>query len=53
MKYDVKSRKAEEFINHEEIEETLSYAAAHKEDAALIDKLIDKIITNGTTLKYP
>ncbi len=42
MKYDVKSSRAEEFINHAEIEDTLLYAEAHKEDAALIDKLIEK-----------
>ena len=47
MKYDVKSSKAEEFINHAEIEDTLVYAAAHKEDAALIDKLIDKAEKGG------
>ncbi len=47
MKYDVKSMKAEEFINHAEIEETLLYAAAHKEDAVLIDKLIDKAEKGG------
>ena len=47
MKYDVKSKKAEEFINHAEILDTLSYAEAHKEDAALIDKLIDKAERGG------
>ncbi|MBE7025739.1 MAG: [FeFe] hydrogenase H-cluster radical SAM maturase HydG [Ruminococcaceae bacterium] len=47
MKYDVKSLKAEEFINHEEIEETLQYAAQHKENGALIDKLIDKAEKGG------
>ena len=35
-------RKAEEFINHEEILETLAYADAHKDDAALIDQIIAK-----------
>ena len=47
MKYDVKSKKAEEFINHEEILDTLSYAEAHAADAALIDKLIDKAEKGG------
>ncbi len=47
MKYDVKSLKAEEFINHEEIEETLRYAELHKADGALIDKLIDKAEKGG------
>lgn len=40
--YDPKSRKAEEFINHEEILETLDYAAQHSTDAALIDEILAK-----------
>ena len=40
--YNPKSKKAEEFINHEEILETLAYADAHKDDAALIDQIIAK-----------
>ena len=40
--YDPKSRKAEEFINHQEILDTLAYADAHKTDAALIDAILDK-----------
>ena len=40
--YDPKSMKAEEFIDHQEIEETLAYAEAHKTDAALIDAIIEK-----------
>ncbi len=40
--YDVKSLKAEEFISHEEIEETLAYADANKENIALIDNIIEK-----------
>lgn len=32
IKYDPKSLKAEEFINHAEIEETLKYAEQHKDD---------------------
>ena len=40
--YDPKSKKAEEFINHEEILDTLAYADAHKDDAALIDEIIAK-----------
>ncbi len=41
-KYDVKSLKAEEFINHEEILDTLAYADANKENWDLIDSLIKK-----------
>ena len=40
--YDVKSKKSEEFINHEEILETLDYAQKHKNDAELIDKILSK-----------
>ena len=35
--YNPKSRKAEEFIDHQEILESLAYADAHKTDRALID----------------
>ena len=37
MSYDPKSLKAEEFINHEEILETLAYADANKHIRELID----------------
>ena len=40
--YDVKSRKAEEFISDEEIKETLTYADANKENWELIDQIIEK-----------
>lgn len=40
--YDPKSLKAEEFIDHNEIEETLAYAEAHKNDRALIGQIIEK-----------
>ena len=40
--YDPQSKKAEEFISHEEILATLAYADAHKDDAALIDEIIAK-----------
>ncbi len=40
--YNPKSLKAEEFISHEEICDTLEYAENHKDDIELIDKLIDK-----------
>ncbi len=40
--YNVKSQKAEEFINHEEIVETLAYADANKDNIALIDTIIEK-----------
>ena len=40
--YDPKSRKAEDFINHEEILDTLAYADAHKNDMAVIDAILEK-----------
>ena len=40
--YDVKSLKAEEFISDEEIQETLAYADANKENWELIDQIIEK-----------
>ena len=40
--YDRKSMKADDFINHDEIMETLSYAEANKANRALIESLIEK-----------
>ncbi|MBQ9761813.1 MAG: [Oscillospiraceae bacterium] len=40
--YNPNSRKAEEFIDHQEILDTLAYADAHKSDAALIDEILQK-----------
>lgn len=40
--YDKKSLKAEEFINHEEILETLDYAEKNKNNVELIDEIIAK-----------
>jgi len=40
--YDVKSKKAEEFICHEEILETIEYAKANKNNRPLIDSIIEK-----------
>lgn len=40
--YNVKSLKAEEFINHEEILETLEYADKNKNNYELIDQLLKK-----------
>ena len=41
-KYDPKSLKAEEFINHEEIEATLKYADENKNNRELINSIIEK-----------
>lgn len=40
--YNVKSSKAEEFINDTEIQETLAFAQAHKSDRELISSLIER-----------
>ncbi|MBQ6386630.1 MAG: [Lachnospiraceae bacterium] len=40
--YDPKSLKAEEFINDEEIRETLAYAEANKNNVELIDQILEK-----------
>ena len=40
--YNPKSLKAEEFINHEEILETLDYAEKNKNNVELIDKILEK-----------
>ena len=42
IKYDPKSLKAEEFINDEEIKETLKYADENKDNLELVDKIIEK-----------
>ena len=40
--YDVKSKKAEEFISHEEIQDTLRYAEENKNNSQLIGSIIEK-----------
>ena len=40
--YDKYSMKAEEFIDHQQILDTLAFADEHKRDAALIDQIIEK-----------
>ncbi len=42
MVYNIKSAKAEEFICHEEILDSLAYADANKDNLELIDKIIEK-----------
>lgn len=48
-KYDPRSLKAEEFINDEEIRETLKYAEENKNNVELIDKILEKArpVKNG------
>lgn len=40
--YNPKSLKAEEFINHQEILDTIAYAEANKNNVELIDKILEK-----------
>ena len=40
--YNVKSKNAQEFINHQEILDTLEYAEQNKRNAALIDSILEK-----------
>ncbi len=40
--YDPRSSKAEDFIDHQEILDSLAYADAHAADAALIDSILEK-----------
>ena len=40
--YNPKSLKAEEFISHEEILETLEYAEKNKNNLKLVDEIIEK-----------
>ncbi len=40
--YDVRSKKAEEFISDEEVRATLAYADANKDNLELVDALLDK-----------
>lgn len=42
MVYDPKSKKAEEFINHDEILESLEYAKSNKGNKELIEGILDK-----------
>jgi len=42
MAYDSKSRKAEEFINHDEILDSLEYAKSNKGNKELIEGILDK-----------
>ncbi len=52
MIYQADSSKAEEFINHEEILETLEYAQANKNNRILIEQLIEKAaLCKGLTHK--
>lgn len=45
-RYDIKSLCADEFINHEEILDTLDYAEKNKDNMALIDSILEKAKTH-------
>ena len=44
--YDVKSPHADEFINHQEILDTLEFAEAHKDDLELCRSILSKAHPN-------
>ena len=48
--YNPKSLKAEEFISHEEILETIRYAEENKHNIALIDSLLEKVTETGNRI---
>ena len=50
--YNPKSLKAEEFINDEEIRETLAYAEANKNNSELIDQILEKARPKKTALGH-
>ena len=49
--YNPKSHKAEEFINHEEVLETLEYAEKNKNNIAVIDKILEKARLKALRIK--
>ena len=51
-KYDPKSLHAEEFINDEEIRETLSYAEENKHNTELIDQILEQARPKKTETGY-
>ena len=50
--YNPKSLKADEFINHEEILETLKYAEENKNNIELIDSILEKARPKKTADGY-
>ena len=48
--FDPKSRVAEEFINDQEIRDTLAYAEEHKSDVPLLMSILDNLKTVESTL---
>ena len=47
--YNPKSLKAEEFINDNEIQETLAYAEANKNNLPLIEEILEKHVREKRT----
>ena len=45
--YNPKSLKAEEFIDNEEVEASLSYAQENKNNVELIDKILENILSSN------
>ncbi len=51
-RYDPKSMCADEFINHQEVLDTLEYADAHKHDVELVDQILEKAKPVPTATGY-
>ena len=47
IKYDVRSRKADEFINHGEITDTLKWAEENRENIELVNSILDRAADCG------
>ncbi|MCF0105385.1 MAG: [FeFe] hydrogenase H-cluster radical SAM maturase HydG [Holdemanella sp.] len=52
FEYNPKSLKAEEFINHQEILDTMAYAEEHKNDVELIHQILEKARPQKTDKGY-
>ena len=53
IRYNVRSPRADDFINHQEILDTLAYAAMHRHDAALARSILEKARANLTPAHDP
>ena len=46
--YNPKSKHADEFIDHQEVQDTLAYAEQNKTNEALIRQILEKVVAEGT-----
>ena len=50
--YNPQSLRAEEFINHAEILDTLEYARAHKNDTSLLSEILAKAARRNLNINW-